>query len=599
MIEKIEIQYFRSIYRVTLTKVESINVLTGKNDVGKSNVLKALNLFFNNCIVEEGDYDFGRNYNLRRLEEVRKDTIKGKQFIQIKITFRRGKKFEKTLPEKFTITKKWNRDSEIPQVSDNIAQQLAKNGKLYNDRVRASLTRYLNKIKYVYVPAIKDKHIFENMLERLQETVYEKKLLNNASLTETMSNLFENVIKTTEELSTEFKVATNIDSMIATPNDVKELYRTLSIITKSNDNLVRLEDRGDGIQVRYLPSILNYIATNASENYIWGFEEPENSLEYNMARKMAEDFYSIYKSNSTIFMTTHSPAFLDLGYREDGRGFRCYKHLETTEVVSFEEAQKLELLEEELGYAYILKEQYEQYKAVVKRNEEMQEKIENLETEIMLAQKPVLFTEGKTDAKILRVAWEKLYDFDCPFEIKSCNLMEEDAEGNNSLAGADMLKKVMCTARYDSEKVIIGMFDNDVAGTKAFKLDNNYGFHQEKGWKEHKNKKGFAFLIPVNEETKKIAEGQNLSIEFLFSRETLNKKVNGKGLVLEPQCAVTLIKGVQMQKRQAADEYWYMSDIDNDTKTDFAYIVVPTLEKEEFKNFRPVFEMILEILEQV
>lgn len=35
MIEKIEIQYFRSIYRTTLMKVEAINVLTGKNDVGK------------------------------------------------------------------------------------------------------------------------------------------------------------------------------------------------------------------------------------------------------------------------------------------------------------------------------------------------------------------------------------------------------------------------------------------------------------------------------------------------------------------------------------------------------------------------------------
>ena len=599
MIERIEIQYFRSIYRTSLTKVEAINVLTGKNDVGKSNVLKALNLFFNNCIVEEGDYDFGRNYNLKRLEEVRKDTIKGKQFIQIKITFRRGKQFEKTLPEKFTITKKWNRDSEIPQVSDNIEQQLVKNGKTYNDRVRASLTRYLNKIKYVYVPAIKDKHIFEKMLERLQETVYEKKLANNAFLTETMSNLFENVIKTTEELSTEFKVATNIDSMIATPNDVKELYRTLSIITKSDDNLVRLEDRGDGIQVRYIPSILNYIAVNAPENYIWGFEEPENSLEYNMARKMAEDFYSIYKTNSTIFLTTHSPAFIDLGYREDGRGFRCYKDLENTEVVSFEEAHKLELLEEELGYAYILKEQYEQYKAVVQRNEEMQEKIENLETEIFLAQKPVLFTEGKTDAQILKVAWEKLYDYDCPFEIKSCNLMDEDAQGNVSLAGADMLKKVLCTARYDSEKIIIGMFDNDKAGIKAFNLDNNYLLNSEKSWKEHKNRKGYAFLIPTNEETQKIAKGENLSIEFLFSREVLNKEVNGKKLVLKPQCAVTLIKGVQIQIQQAADEFWYMSDIDNDTKTDFAYTVVPTLEKDDFTNFKPVFEMIVEILEQV
>lgn len=37
------------------------------------------------------------------------------------------------------ITKKWNRDSEIPQVSDNIEQQFVKNGKTYNDRVRGAL----------------------------------------------------------------------------------------------------------------------------------------------------------------------------------------------------------------------------------------------------------------------------------------------------------------------------------------------------------------------------------------------------------------------------------------------------------------------------
>lgn len=597
MIEKIEIQYFRSIYRTTLMKVEAINVLTGKNDVGKSNILKALNLFFNNCIVEEGDYDFGRNYNFKRLEEVRKDTIKGKQFIQIKITFRRGKQFEKTLPKKFTITKKWNRDSEFPQVSDDIENQLIKSGKTYNDRVRASLTRYLNKIKYVYVPAIKDKHIFDSMLERLQATVYEKKLANNITLAETMSNLFENVVKTTEELSEEFKAATNIESMIATPSDVKELYRTLNIITKSDDNLVRLEDRGDGIQVRYIPSILNYIATNASENYIWGFEEPENSLEYNMARKMAEDFYSIYRANSTIFLTSHSPAFIDLGYREYGRGFRCYKERETTDVVSFEDAHKLEVLEEELGYAYILREQYERYKAVVKRNEEMQERIEKLETEIILAQKPVLFTEGKTDAKILSVAWEKLYPYACPFEIKSCDLMEEGATA--SMAGADMLKKVLCATRFDSPNVIIGMFDNDDAGIKAFALDKNYEFEEGKTWKEHKNKKGFAFLTPTNEDTQKIANGKNLSIEFLFNRETLDKEVNGKKLILKPQHIVQSIKGLTMREELASDEYWYMSDIDNNTKTDFAYIVVPTLDQEEFVNFKPVFNIILSILEEI
>ena len=96
MIEKIEIQYFRSIYRTIITGVGDINVITGKNDVGKANVLRALNLFFNNCIISEGDFNFLQNYNLKRLEEVRKDTIKGKQFIQIKVTFIRGNQYEKS-----------------------------------------------------------------------------------------------------------------------------------------------------------------------------------------------------------------------------------------------------------------------------------------------------------------------------------------------------------------------------------------------------------------------------------------------------------------------------------------------------------------------
>lgn len=150
MIGKVEIQYFRSIYRVTISDINDINIFSGKNDAGKSNVLKALNLFFNNYIVYDGDYSFKENYNLQRLEEVRKETVKGKQFIQIKITFRRGKQFEKTLPESFTVSKKWNRDDELPQMTDDIEMQLKKRGKIYNARNRASLTRFLNNIRYIY-----------------------------------------------------------------------------------------------------------------------------------------------------------------------------------------------------------------------------------------------------------------------------------------------------------------------------------------------------------------------------------------------------------------------------------------------------------------
>lgn len=68
---------FRFIYRITIANINDINVFSGKNDAGKSNVLKAFNLFFNNLIYD-GDYIFKENYNLQRLEEVRRETIKDK-----------------------------------------------------------------------------------------------------------------------------------------------------------------------------------------------------------------------------------------------------------------------------------------------------------------------------------------------------------------------------------------------------------------------------------------------------------------------------------------------------------------------------------------
>lgn len=598
MIEKIEIQYFRSIYRVTIANINDINVFSGKNDAGKSNILKALNLFFNNYIVYDGDYNFKENYNLQRLEEVRRETVKGKQFIQIKITFRRGKQFEKTLPDSFTVSKKWNRDDELPQMTDDIEMQLKKHGQVYNARSRASLTRFLNNIRYIYVPAIKDQRLFNEMLKNLQNIVYSKKLSGNEQLTISLSTLYENVVVATKELSDEFKQATNVDSMIATPTEVDELYKTLHIITRIADGTVSLENRGDGIRVRYIPSILNYIAQNASENFVWGFEEPENSLEFNMAREMAEDFYRVYARNSLILLTTHSPAFIDLGYRDKGRGYRCYKVLYETKILDFEHAEQLPSLAEELGYIRILQRQYDEYKNIIEENAKIKDKIKDLEAELEISKKPVLLTEGKTDAKILSVAWEKLYDYECPFDIKSCNLLDDQAD--NAIAGAGILKNTLCAWRFDSAKVVIGLFDNDKAGVKEFGLDGNYDTERGKPWKIHRNKKGYAFVIPANNDMlKKIEKIKNLSIEYLFGQDSLQKEVNGKKLEFEPIKRTVLFNGIPVESNISDACEWYYAKIKDNSKVNFAYTVVPTLEKEEFENFRDIFKIVTDILEDI
>src|SRR5262249_7746387 len=154
----IEIAYFRSIHKARLRGFSDLVVLAGRNDVGKSNILKALNLFFNNHTDWNTPFDFQRDFSRKRLAEVRKDTIKGKQYVQIKIGFVRGNRYDKSLPERFTVTRTWYRDSLIPDTRSSLQRQFAKGEVPAKslDRALASLQRYLNTVRFEYVPAIKD-----------------------------------------------------------------------------------------------------------------------------------------------------------------------------------------------------------------------------------------------------------------------------------------------------------------------------------------------------------------------------------------------------------------------------------------------------------
>lgn len=242
-IARIEIQYFRSIYWANITDLSDLNIFTGKNDVGKSNVLRALNLFFNNSIIDETKFDFQENFNKLRFEQVRKDSVKGKQFIQIKVTFIRGKGMSKTLPEQFTVTKKWLRYDEMPIVTDDLEKRCKKAGLKYNDRTKSSLTKFLNSIRYIYIPAIKDSGIFNRVLSMLQDTLYNDKLTSDKSLVESLEMLSNKIQSSAKDLNKEFFDATNISANISSPKDITEFYSALSINTMfANNYSIKLDN---------------------------------------------------------------------------------------------------------------------------------------------------------------------------------------------------------------------------------------------------------------------------------------------------------------------------------------------------------------------
>ena len=315
MITEIEIRNFRSIGRIKIN-CKDITIFIGENDAGKSNILRALNLFFNNETDYGHPFDFNKDWNRNSKQ------IKGKaKEIEIILTLALPRNYlKKGLPE-FVIWKKvWRKEG----LQEQKEKKAYLKGKAFLARSRIS--NLLDRIRFRYVPAVKDRNFFTKIQGDLYEVlaeVVDKRLRKSATS-------FEDSIKA--ELKELHDAGANImgsTSSLKLPENLRSFFETLQFFGKDG---IPLQQRGDGIQMRHIPEVLKFMGDKhnsirskgtANYTYIWGFEEPENSVEMNACFKMREALVkAIRKSKTTaqIFLTTHSPVFYWIGNTEDFEG---------------------------------------------------------------------------------------------------------------------------------------------------------------------------------------------------------------------------------------------------------------------------------------
>lgn len=322
IIHRVEIKYFRSIYAIALKHCGSLNVLSGRNDVGKSNILRALNLFFNGQTDWNASLDFGRDFSLTRREQVRKESVKGKQFVQVSIEFERPDNFKGSLPQRFVVKRSWYRDRYQFGQSDNLeAMDKARKCPSTLATAQRMLPVFLNRVHFEYVPAIKDRAFFDHILSRLQHSLLGATLDTDNPISQLSAQLAEHIGQQVGDLRSDFSRATSLDTFIEPPQQLSSLFQAFQVSVPSGENQVSLSLRGDGMQARYIPSVLHYIASKSPSFFIWGFEEPENSLEFSNADLLADDLENLYSKDAQIFITSHSPAMVS----RTGRSVSCYR----------------------------------------------------------------------------------------------------------------------------------------------------------------------------------------------------------------------------------------------------------------------------------
>mgnify|MGYP003303265747 CR=1 FL=1 len=109
LINKIVISKFRSLGEKTEIICSDLNIFTGCNDCGKSNIIKALDLFFNNKVGHERynpEYDFNKWF--------RDNNERGTRDIVIKVYFTPGAYNDKGgINNGFVAEKKYGADGSV------------------------------------------------------------------------------------------------------------------------------------------------------------------------------------------------------------------------------------------------------------------------------------------------------------------------------------------------------------------------------------------------------------------------------------------------------------------------------------------------------
>lgn len=631
IIEQIEIKNFRSFGNrkgetTRLVKLNPLNILSGSNDSGKSNILRGLNLFFNGNTDIDQFFDFQCDFFIKKKPD---DLDIKEALVTIKIWFlnekNKGKNNEHKkkvfLPEKFWVSKRWKKTSKYSghnlksnieisfkheKKADNLEHFLDDSNGMKSPilaSLQKQLTEYLSQIQYHYIPAIKDKKYFSHLFGELQQTLWKAK----KSDIDDKKNSFEAEIqKETSILMNEFKGTLgqkdlSYEPVFQLPANLVDLFKTLQVQTGDID----LTQRGDGIQAKLIPEILNYISikeksytsrtvrsdVQSKKYFIWGFEEPENSYEYKNAQLLANRFKDKFAKNAQIFVTTHSFNFLSIVGDNVGM-YRVWQDAE----ISASRISKVQVshlgeltsddskltdsykLNEELGVFSLNMQLEEVYLETERIKSILNQKIEEVSQ-----QEKCLFVEDKYD-QIYKVAWLKINDI----EFDETNMEEKFKDHSDFIIlGLEGAGAVCGLLRMKNPNVfkntkIVGLFDFDKEGGENFHHLKNDNFWDNKirGEKHtgfYKKRTDhpcwFGMLLPIPDRVSILADlnydnfSSYIEIENLLPEKFLtdNNFVDNKEVV-----GIKYYKVKDGRKSQLWEKATF-------------------LEKDSFENFEPIF----------
>jgi hypothetical protein len=331
LIARIQIEGFRSFRRAELTDLDDYVPVIGLNSTGKSNVLRALNLFFNGVTDEERtppaivpDYpDFleGRRRKKRLAVTVHFDLAGGYEVRNTQDVLRKH-----GIRDSLVIERSWTLGPSRVDLVDGYRfgpdrSRLAD----LAEQDRPSIVAFIQSVQFRYVP----NHLRPADLIRSEIQALRPKLVNRlrrtkaykdggvdasiGALAEVAAAMFKPIEAGVSPGGTGRRIVPDI------PSDFAELAFQVGLNTLTESGSVQpTELQGSGTQSIILLHVLHLLDSTMREQgfgwkqyTVWAMEEPESFLHAGLRTQFAEDLRRFStEDRRQVFVTTHQDEFV-------------------------------------------------------------------------------------------------------------------------------------------------------------------------------------------------------------------------------------------------------------------------------------------------
>lgn len=314
---------YRSITSANKIAISDITILVGKNNEGKSNLLRAINLsmtalrYYQDLTRPRRSrtlYDWCIDYPVSLQKSKRKKKV-SEFMLEFELTQAEiidfKNRYKHTLNGYLPIRISFNQENK-PNLK---VVKKGKGSKELNLKSRYICRYIAQNIEFNYIPAVRTEG--DALREIRWQVMRELSLLENdkrykdavriiSSLQEPIMQRLEQAVKATlsDFLPNVYDVSISFDNSIKL-----ERYRDVSIFINDGQN-TDIQNKGDGVKSLVTLALLNNIHINDSGMSVVAIEEPEAHLHPEAINRLRKSIYSL-SSKSQVIISTHNPLFVN------------------------------------------------------------------------------------------------------------------------------------------------------------------------------------------------------------------------------------------------------------------------------------------------